>query len=678
MVRITEATQAYSFSRRALVLGGLQGGVALVLAGRMAYLSVFENERYRLMAESNRINLTLTPPRRGWIVDRNGVPLANNRTDFRVDLIPDRMEDKPKTIDALQKLLGFSEEDRARIETDLKRAAGFQPVQVLQNLDWERYATVIVRLPEMAGVQATQGFARNYPLGAGVGHLVGYVGTASAEQFKKDKDPLLVTPGFKLGKDGIEKTLEDRLRGTPGAKRVEVTAHGRLVRELATRPDSPGESVRLTIDAGLQEYAARRLGTNSGSAVVLDCQTGDMLAMVSMPAYDPNSFSDGISQTEWKMLSEDDHVPLMNKVLQGLYPPGSTVKPMNSLALLQNGVDPQATVHCGGALQVGNGVFHCHKRGGHGAVNMRRAVAQSCDIYFYEMLRRYGYDAIAPVARSLGMGQKFDLPFTTQRTGVVPDSAWKLKRYKQNWTVADSLNASIGQGYVLANPLQLAVMAARLGSGREIVPRLVADGPAKLAAPLQVDPEHIAIVRDAMFAVVNDGGTGGASRLSIPGVTMAAKTGTAQVRRITMAERRGGVLKNAALPFKMRDHALFIAFAPADNPKYAMAIVLEHNGHTVRNLDTPLIGRDIMTFLYDRPQAMKSLHEAEPTWGGTYKERGIAQAEAFRRAQQAPPPPAPEDTEAAASNVAAEAADATTSNTIDATAAERGSAEIEE
>jgi penicillin-binding protein 2 len=678
MVRVTEASQAYSFSRRALVLGGLQGGVALVLAGRMTYLAVYENERYRLMAESNRINMTLTPPRRGWIVDRNGAPLANNRTDFRVDLIPDRLEDKQKTLDTLQTLLGLTPEDRARIETDLKRAAGFQPVQVLENLDWERFAAVSVRLPELPGVAPTRAFARNYPLGAGIGHLVGYVGTASAEQFKKDKDPLLVTPGFKLGKDGIEKTLEKELRGTPGAKRVEVTAHGRLVRELATRQDSPGKTVQLTIDAALQEYAARRLGTNSGSAVVLDVATGDMLAMVSMPAYDPNSFSDGISQTEWKMLSEDDHVPLMNKVLQGLYPPGSTVKPMNALALLQHGVDPHATVNCSGAMRVGNGVFHCHKRGGHGGINMRRAVALSCDIYFYEMVRRLGYDAIAPVARSLGMGQKFDLPFSTQRYGTVPDSAWKLKRYKQNWAVSDSLNASIGQGYVLANPLQLAVMAARLASGRAIVPRLIANGPIQPAPALDVSPEHIAIVRDAMFAVVNDGGTGGASRMNVPGVTLAAKTGTAQVRRITMAERRGGVLGNASLPFKLRDHALFICFAPADNPKYAMAIVLEHNGHTVRNLDTPLIGRDIMTFLYDRPQAMKALHEAEPTWGGDYKTRQAAQAAAFQQAQNAPPPPTPEDAAAAASNVAAEAAVATTSNTVDASAAERGSAEGEE
>ncbi|WP_448664138.1 penicillin-binding protein 2 [Sphingomonas sp. CJ20] len=677
MVRVTEATQAYSFSRRALVLGAMQGGVALVLAGRMTWLAVFENERYQMMAESNRVNMTLSPPRRGWIIDRNGIPLANNRTDFRVDIIPDRLQNQEHVLATLQQLLSLTPEDMDRIQTELKRAGGrgARPVQVMENLDWEQFAAVSVRLPELPGVAPTRGFSRNYPLGAGIGHLVGYVGTASAEQFKKDKDPLLVTPGFKLGKDGLEKTLESELRGVPGQKRVEVTAHGRLVRELATRPDEPGKNVKLTIDALLQEYVARRLGTNSGSATVIDCTTGDILAMVSMPAYDPNSFSDGISQTEWKMLSEDDHVPLMNKVLQGLYPPGSTVKPMNGLALMQAGVDPHMRINCSGAMRVGNGVFHCHKRRGHGPLDLKNAIMQSCDIYFYEMVRRVGYDAIAPVARAVGLGEKFDLPFSTQRYGTVPDSAWKLKRYKANWTVADSLNASIGQGYVLANPLQLAVMASRIASGRALVPRLLMNAPRHEAQPLGSTPEQLAIIRDAMFGVVNGGGTGGASRIQVPGVTLAAKTGTAQVRRITMAERRSGVLGNAALPFKLRDHALFVCFAPADNPKYAAGIVLEHNGHTIRNLDTPMIGRDIMTYLFDRDRAMKALREVEPTWGGDYKTRMEAQAKAFRAAQEAPPPPTPEDAEAAASTVASEAANATTSNTIDSQAATRGSVE---
>ncbi|MBY0306707.1 MAG: penicillin-binding protein 2 [Sphingomonas sp.] len=628
---VTEANQSYSFTRRAVALGAMQGGVGLVLAARMGWLSIAENEHYQMMAESNRVNLTLMPPRRGWIVDRHGVPIANNRTDFRVDIIPDRLQDKERVFALLKEILVLTPEDIERIKLDIKGAAGFQPVQVAQNLDWERFAAVSVRLPELPGVAPTRGFARNYPGGAAVAHLTGYVGSASAEQYRKTRDPLLVTPGFKLGKDGLEKALESELRGVPGAKRIEVTARGKLVRELASRTDQPGKTGRLTIDIGLQEYAARRLGTNSGSAVVIDCLTGEMLAMVSMPAYDPNSFSDGISHLEWQMLSDDDHVPLMNKTLQGLYPPGSTVKPMNALALMAAGIDPEDRVSCSGAMRVGNGVFHCHKRGGHGALNMKNAVMQSCDIYFFEMARRLGYGRIAPVARLLGLGQKFDLPFASQRFGTMPDPAWKLAKYKEEWTVADSLNASIGQGYVLANPLQLAVMASRIASGRQLQPSILADQ-VPPAPTLGIDPAHLARVRDAMYGVVNEGGTGGAARLLVPGVAIAAKTGTAQVRRITMAERASGVLKNGQLPFKLRDHALFVCFAPADKPRYAAAIVLEHNGHTVRNLDTPMIGRDIMTYLFDRDRAVAALAEVEPSWGGDIRTRMAASAEEYRLA----------------------------------------------
>lgn len=651
MVRITEASQAYSFSRRALVLGGLQGGVALVLAGRMAYLSVFENERYRLMADSNRINLTLTPPRRGWIVDRNGAPLANNRTDFRVDLIPDRMEDKVKTLDTLQTILNLSPEDRARIETDLKRAAGFQPVQVLENLDWERFAAISVRLPELPGVAPTRGFARNYPLGPGVGHLVGYVGTANAEQFKKEKDPLLVTPGFKLGKDGIEKKLEDQLRGTPGAKRVEVTAHGRLVRELATRPDAPGETVKLTIDAGLQEYTARRMGDESGSVTVFDCMTGQILAMVSMPAYDPNAFSDGISRSEWRMLAEDDHIPLMNKTLQGLYPPGSTFKPATALAALSAGIDPSRVVYCNGGYQLGNRRYGCLGR--HGPMTMHTAIARSCNTYFYTVGREVGIDRIAAAARALGFGAEYELPLPSQRYGTIPDQAWKLKRYKQEWTQSDTLNAAIGQGYVLVSPFQLALSAARLASGKMVQPSLLLAPPRAYPA-LPFPPEHVAIVRSGMDEVVNGHGTAGASKLQVEGVRMGGKTGTAQVRRIMDANRgQGGA-------WKYRDHGLFICFAPVDNPRYAASVVIEHGMGGARAAAP--IAKDVLTFLFDRPQAMKRLHALEAGWGGNISQR-MATRTAEWKAAQAPQATAtstvPEDPAAAAENVVSAATSAT-------------------
>ncbi len=629
---MSEATQAFSFTRRAWILGAGQGLFGVALAARMGWLAVAENERYNLLSESNRVDMTLMPPRRGWLLDRNGLPIANNRTDFRIDIIPDRFHEPDRVLPLLGRLLQLPDDEMARLRIDLKRAAGFQPVQVAERLDWERFAAVSVRLPELPGVVPTRGFARHYPAGAAVAHLTGYVGAATAEQFKETRDQLYVTPGFKLGKDGLEKTLEPVLRGQAGAKRIEVTAGGKLVQPLETKLDEPGRNVRLTIDAGLQEYAARRLGPHSGSAVVMDCRTGELLATVSMPAYDPNSFSDGISQLEWKMLSDDDHVPLMNKIAQGLYPPGSTVKPMNSLALLKAGVSPADRVSCSGALRVGSGVFHCHKRRGHGSVDMRQAVALSCDIYFYEMARRIGYDAFAPVAKSLGMGERFDLPFGTQRYGTVPDSAWKLKKYKDKWTVADTLNSSIGQGYVLSNPLQLCVMAARIASGRVVQPTLLARRVDRNPPVLDATPEHLAVVRDAMWAVVNGGGTAGRARLKVPGVELAGKTGTAQVRRITMAERRSGVLGDSSLPFKLRDHSLFMGFAPAAEPRYAVAVVLEHSGHIVTAAP---MASDIITYLYDRERALKTLEPLEKDWGGDIATRLAAQSVAYKAARDA-------------------------------------------
>ena len=642
---VTEASQSFTFTRRAMVLGGIQGGIGALLAARMGWISIAENEHYELLSESNRVNLTLIPPRRGWIIDRHGKPLANNRTDFRVDIIPDRLHDKDATVASLAELLSLDPDEVQRIKDDLKKAAGFQPVQVADKLDYAQYAAVSVRLPELPGVAPARGFSRNYPAGAAVGHLIGYVGAASADDYEENKDPLLITPGFKIGKDGLEKAFDKVLTGKPGAKRVEVTARGKVVRELTTRPDTPGHVVRLTIDAGLQHYAARRLGAESGSVVVMDCLTGDVLTLASMPSYDPNSFSDGIGHLEWNMLAEDDHVPLRNKTLQGLYPPGSTVKPMVALSFLEAGLDPNATVNCSGAIRVGTGLFHCWKRGGHGTVNMAKGIYQSCDVYFYHFAQQIGMQQIAGMARRLGLGQKFPLPFPSQSYGTVPDPDWKMKKFGKPWERYDTVNATIGQGYMLANPTQLAVMAARIASGRDLLPRFVMARNQPPPRSLGLDPRHLTYVRNAMSDVVNGPGTAGRARLPIPDVLLAGKTGTAQVRRITMAERRGGVLSNASLPWKFRDHGLFVCFAPFDRPRYAAAVVIEHGGGSGAAYP---IARDVLTYLYDKEKAMAALEPLETAWGGTieqrmaaamqrYKEK-VALEEAVRRGEIALPP----------------------------------------
>jgi penicillin-binding protein 2 len=633
---VTENSQSYTFTRRALVVGGFQLGLSALMAGRLAYLSLSDREKYQLASEENRFQLVLVPPRRGWIVDRYGKPIAVNRSDYRVDLIPDQLEDAERVIAELTQLLELDPEEVVRIREELKVAAGYQPVAVAENIAYEKYAAVTVRLPEMPGVAPLRGFSRFYPDGAAVGHLIGYVGTANKEEYEaENKSRLLITPGFKIGKEGLEKTMEPRLRGVPGAKRLEVTAGGRLVRELSTLPDKSGGSLPLTIDSDLQEYAARRMGNESGSCVVMDCQTGDILCMASMPAYDPNTFSDGIGKLEWSMLSEDERRPLANKTLNGLYPPGSTLKPMAGIALQEAGVDPRDTVYCGGGFQLGNRFFRCLGR--HGTVNMHRAIAKSCNTYFYSMGRKIGIDALSVVAHKLGLGEKFDLPVVSQNYGTYPDTTWKKRRYEKNrrlierpdWTESDTLNAAIGQGFVILNPLQLAVMAARIASGRNVQPQLLLQKRPP-ADPLPYSPEHLEVVRRGMWEVVNGDGTAGRSKLPLEGIEMGGKTGTAQVRRIAGGQR------GQSGDWKYRDHGLFVFFAPTSNPRYAGSVVIEH-GLGGSRAAAP-VAKDVLTFLFDRPKAMQALVELEKGWGGTIAERMERQTRAYYASKGKPMP----------------------------------------
>ncbi len=631
--KFTPNTLAQTFERRSFVIGAIQGGIGMLLAARLGYIAVAENEKYEMEAESNRVNLTLIPPRRGWILDRNGSPLASNRADFRVDIIPERLDDPDRTIQMLGDLLGFTPAEVQDLHDKVDKAAGFQPVQVADGLDYDTFAAVSVRLPDLHGVVPQRGFSRYYPTGPAIGHLIGYVGTASREDYEAEPSPLLLTPGFKLGKDGLEKQFEQVLRGRPGARRSEVTARGRIVRDLETREDVQGNPIQLTIDGPLQDYAARRIGLESGSVVVMDCVTGDLLCMASMPSFDPNSFSDGIGRVEYQMLSSDQRVPLRNKVLKGLYPPGSTVKPMVAMAFLEAGLDPGETVGCSGGLRVGNRVFHCWQRRGHGTVDMAKAVYQSCDVYFYYFAQRLGMDVIAPMAKRCGMGQEFPLPVASQFYGTVPDPAWKLQKYGQPWQPFDTVNATIGQGYMLANPLQLAVMAARLATGNEVMPRLMLERGQPRFSSMNFHDDHVEVMQKAMSDVVNGPGTAGRARLPIDNVLMAGKTGTAQVVSLSVSSGRTG-------PWKFRDHGLFIFFAPFDNPRYAGAVVIEHGGGSGAAYP---IARDVTTFLFDPTKGLEALHALEKQWGGTAQERLAADYARHAAAAGVDVPPVPSD-----------------------------------
>lgn len=624
------------FSRRALLLGGGMAAVGATLATRMAWLALFEGEKYRLASEDNRVSLRLIPPRRGWIVDRAGLPLASNAPDYRVELIPEQVADLDATLRSVAAVLPLPPEELARIYAEVARQPRYMPVELAHGLSWHDFAALNIRLPDLPGLVPVAGFSRVYPGGEAFGHLLGYVGSPTPAQYQKDRNPLLIFPGFKLGKDGIERTQDATLRGVAGARRVEVNARGRVIRDLDTKSDTPGDTVRLTIDKGLQAYAARRLVDNSASVIVMDCQTGDVLCMCSMPAYDPNIFSTRVPTEMWKAMQSSDHTPLLNKSAQGLYPPGSTFKMMTALAALKAGITPDQGVNCNGTYRLGRGIWHCHARRGHGRVDMHSALPKSCDVYFYTYGRAVGVEAIAHVAREFGLGQKYELPLPGQAAGIVPDAAWKQKRYGKAWTVGETLNISIGQGYLITSPLQLAVMAARLASGRRVEPRLLADSPRAPAPPLDIAPEHLAIVRQGMSDVVNGpGGTATRARIMVDGVVMAGKTGSAQVRRISMAERRRGVIRQEALPWKYRDHALFVAFAPADNPKYAVSVIIEHGQHG-GSAAAP-VARDVLTYLFEPERANQVLGVIEADYA---RRKAVAEAAASAAAaavSDAPP-----------------------------------------
>lgn len=617
------------FARRALLLGGAQAVLGAALVGRMGWLALAEGERFRDAAESNRVALRIIPPRRGLLVDAQGLPLAENRPAYAVELTPSLTGDVEAALDRIDRILPLTPAEREEILKEAKTLRGSATLLVADDIGWDSYAAINVELADVPGVLPVKTYVRHYPGGEGFAHALGYVGRPTRDQYLQARNPLYLFPGFRLGKDGVERALDPRLQGAPGARRVEVNARGRILRDLDTRPDVPGDSIRLTLDRGLQAHMARRMGNESASVVVIDCQTGHVKCLCSMPAYDPDIFSNRIPSDLWKALQADDHKPLLAKATQGLYVPGSTFKMVTAMAALAEGATPADRVSCGGRYTVGGNTWHCHSRRGHGSVALQRAIAASCNVYFYTMGRRAGPEAVARMARTLGMGQAFDLPIPSMKAGIVPDPSWKKKRFGQEWQVGDTLNTAIGQGYLFVSPFQLAVMTARIASGRIVTPTLLADEPRQSFAALPIPDEVLDVVRAGMSDVVNGpGGTARRAALNIPGIKMAGKTGTAQVRRITAAERRRGVRRNESLPWRLRDHALFVGFAPVEDPRYAVAVVVEH-GASGSRAAAPL-ARAAMTYIYDRERAEGELQKLE----AERERRRRAAEEAARRAAQ--------------------------------------------
>ena len=557
-----------------------------VLGARMRYMQVEKADEFRLLAEDNRISIRLIPPARGLIHDRNGKLIAGNEQNYRVII---NREDAGNAEHVLRRLAGIVPISPEDMERALKEATKRSPLPIIvaDRLAWADVSKVALNSPALPGVSPEVGLSRIYPRDTDFAHVVGYVGPVSEKDLEKleTPDPLLQTPKFQIGKIGTELWMEDSLRGKAGHRRVEVNVSGRVMRELDREEGTAGATIRLTIDADIQNYAQARLGEESAAVVMMDVTNGDLIVCASNPSFDPNLFVRGISHKDYNLLTEHDHRPLANKAVQGAYPPGSTFKMVTALAALEAGaITPSYAVRCPGYYEVGGRKFACWKAGGHGTVNLARSLTESCDVFYYDVSLKAGVDAIAAMGRRLGLGHRHDLPMSAITDGIMPDKAWKQERYKQDWRIGDTVNASIGQGYVLTSPLQLAVMTARLATGRAVSPRLIhmidEDVVAVPEAPdLGIAPEHLAAVRQGMFDVSNSQrGTGYGSRVAEASLRMAGKSGTSQVRNISAAERARGVTKNDQLPWNRRDHALFVAFGPFENPKYAVAVVVEHGG----------------------------------------------------------------------------------------------------
>ena len=599
----------HRFSRRAVLIGAGQAGLFGLLLWRLRQLQIVESSEYRLLSDENRITMQLVAPARGAIYDRFGRTVAEDRENLRIIVIPAFCKDLTATLDAVSRIVPVSAADKDRVRRAARRQSGYFPVLVTEGLTWRQFTLLSVLAPQLSGVRTDRATYRRYRHARSMAHVVGYVGMADKAEI--DEDPIMRVPGFRTGKAGIEKGLDRELRGAPGTIKYEVDAHGRVIRELGATPSVRGKDLVLTIDQELQAIALKRIeGLRVASIVVIDVVTGGILVMASYPTFDPNEIAFKVDRRRWTELAGDKDHPLENRALRGMYPPGSTFKVVTALAGLAAGViTPSERMTCPGGYVFGRRRFRCWKSHG-GGIDLHEALKQSCDVYFYETVKRVGIDRLAVTSRELGLGQIYDLALAGQKQGIVPDTAWKRARFGQPWYPGETISCGIGQGYVSTTPLQLAVATARVATGRAVVPRLLVPNDRELepAPLLNIDPVHLELVRAGMVAVVNEkGGTAVRSALPLADVQMAGKTGTSQV----ISAKNQHKLKG----WDGETHALFIAYAPVGSPRYAAACVVEHGGGGSRAA-APVV-RDLMTEILLRDPAAKPAFSAGNQAGST-------------------------------------------------------------
>jgi len=563
---------------RALIMFAVMMAMMLLIVLRLFYLQIIEADKYKTMAEDNRIALRILLPPRGNIYDRNGKELAVNRQNFRAAIVAEQSPDIPATLEKVSKIIPLEDGDIKAIENNIRRNRRFVPVKIKENLDWKTLSTLQLHASELSGIVIDEGFVRQYPRGEQFAHLLGYLGSVSDTE-KKKGDPLLMVPDFKIGKTGIEKIMENDLRGKSGIIKLEVNAFGRVMKHIDRREPQVGKGIYLSVDARLQEKAYQAMGKESGAVVVMNVRTGEILTYVSTPSFDSNLFTGGMNQKSWEELVSNPKNPLTDKVAGGVYSPGSTFKMITAITGLRTGqITKDTKVDCTGKFELGNHTFHCWKHSGHGPLNVIEALERSCDVFFYDLALKVGIDEIAKTAREFGLGELSGLNIGVERQGIIPDKKWKMRAKGEQWHQGESVIAAIGQGYVSVTPLQLAVMTARIANSREkVIPTFLRQDKQPEFEPLKIAKENMNIVHFGMYQVVNgEKGTAKQAFFDINGARLAGKTGTTQVRRISMKERQTGIIRDENLPWKLRNHALFVGYAPYDNPLYAVAVVVEH------------------------------------------------------------------------------------------------------
>ena len=596
--------------RRMFILSAAKAVVVFGIVGRLISLQINESKKYRTLSDKNRFREWKFSPPRGLINDYFGKEIASNRQVYQLHIIPENSENLELLIFRLKSILALSERDVFKIKKNIKSKKPWDPIIISDNLTWSDFSKINLFLHDLQGAEPVVSVARLYNEPSS-SHVIGYVSRVSKEDLKR-KDYLQnkIAAGTRVGKTGLENRLDSEAIGDVGYKRYEVNAYGKRIKEISIDPGTPGKNFRTTLDLDVQKLSSELLQGKSGSVCVMDIYKGDIVAMVSSPAFDSNKFVHGIRQKDWDSLIKHRDKPLINKAIAGLYPPGSTIKILSAVSSLENKIfNPKTVIHCKGHIELYGEKYHCWKKKGHGYVDMREGMKQSCDVYFYEVARRLGIDRLAETARKFGFGEPVLKDFVEERRGVVPDTEWKKKYIGKNWYLGETLHAGIGQGYWQTSPLQLCLMMAQIANGGyKIEPRIILDSSQnekfqdldKFIADKKLfsddvvslyefiakfkykslfrNPENIKFVQDALFGATNEPmGTSYRSRLTKKEFIFAGKTGTSQVKRFTEKQRELEI-KNEDLPYEQRDHALFVAFAPYEEPRYAISVLIEHGG----------------------------------------------------------------------------------------------------